>query len=242
MVTLKKNWHFYFSKPQTPVSNQVEIRSVKIGLDYPMPINSPCRRVFVPGVSSPLQYNKKKKPRRKKKKRRPRLSRLRRWARRSLARRFCPRSHEVDPQKDTAGGLCAPRVVKPKAVRPLNSKVAAWARDPRVRKKFVKIVRKLFFDLGLNVVGPVPVMILEKMWSHFGEEHFSPHGAACWCVLCRSIGPARMSFLQDIWDSLVVYLRKMPLKVLMSMIVPVPLKTAHFVANKVWQWYKVLFS
>lgn len=241
MVTLKKNRSFFFSKPQKPVSGHVEIRSVKIGLDYPMPFNSPCRRVFVPGISFPLQSNKKKKPRKKRKKRRPRLSRLRRWARRSLARRFCPRSHEVDPRKDAAGGLRALRAVKPKAVRPLNSKVAAWARDPRLRKRFVKVVRKLLSDLGMRFVGPVPVMILEKMWSHFGEEHFSPHGAACWCVLCRSKGPARMSFLQDVWDSVVTYLVKMPLRVLMSMIVPVPLKTAHFVANKVWQWFKVLF-
>lgn len=244
MATKTKNLDFYSLPCQSSQRcgafqlKCVEIRGIKIGLDYPMSINNPSRRVRF--LTSGVQSRSKPRSARKKKRRR-RLSRLRRWARRSLARRFCPASQQVDPQKVTACGLCVLRPVTGQAVRLETLKVVAPWRDPKVRKKFFKICHRLLRDLGLSLVGPIPVMILQKMWDHFGEEHFNTHGRGCWCRLCRSTGTAQLSFLSDVWDSVVTYLVKMPLYALKHTLVPAPLRAAHFVANKVWQWYKVLF-
>jgi len=99
-------------------------------------------------------------------------------------------------------------------------------------------------DLGLSLVGPLPTRVLEIMWEYFGEEHFSAHGRACWCRLCRSVGPARFSFVQSIGDMLANYFvsYKWLVCAIFRLIAPAPLRTAKFVANKLWKWVKILCS
>lgn len=224
----------------------LKFRDLRIGLDYPMPLNNPFNRSS--RVIEECQLGKRLGPRRKRgrsksqKAKRSRVARLRRRGKRSLARRFVPAGCRFDPQKTQLAGLRNPRAVKHQVVTPVKNPLYALVGSASVRKRFVRVVRKLLCDLGISVVGPVPFMILVKMWAHFGEEHFSVHGRKCWCLLCRSTGPVRFSFLADLSDSLVTYLVKMPFYAVKALIVPAPLRTAYFVSNKVWQWYKVLFG
>lgn len=117
-------------------------------------------------------------------------------------------------------------------------------RNPRVKKKFLGICRGILSDLGISLVGPLPFRALEIMWQYFGEEHFSAHGRACWCQLCRSIGPYRVSFLQAIGDSLYNFFVswKFALNAIFGLIAPAPLKMAKFVTNKLWKWLKVMLE
>lgn len=171
----------------------------------------------------------------------------RHWARTSLSRRFVQVGYLVDPNQDPAGqaGLVIPGdgiVRKDKEIK--VSQMTRLVGNPKYRKRFVKICRGILQDLGLSLVGPLPMRALEIMWQYFGEEHFSAHGSACWCQLCRSIGPYRVSFLQAIGDSLYNFFVswKYAANVVFSLIAPAPLKMAKFVTNQLWKWFKRLYN
>jgi len=190
----------------------------------------------------------------------------RHWARESLSQRFVQGDTLVDPNQDLVGQARQlirsdpasgntgeiqgdVRVRRPgldsglAASGPRLSRFSRLVGNPKYRKKFLKVCRGILQDLGLSLVGPLPMRALEIMWAYFGEEHFSAHGRACWCQLCRSIGPARISFLQAIGDSLYNFFVSwgFALNATFSLIAPAPLKMAKFVANKLWKWYKRLY-
>lgn len=175
----------------------------------------------------------------------------RHWARESLSRRFVQGETLVDPNQDLAGqaGLAirsdpvisnGQEIIRPK----FRTKLDELVGNPKFKKKFIKICRGILGDLGLTLVGPLPMRALEIMWQYFGEEHFSAHGRACWCRLCRSIGPARVSFLQSLGDSLYDFFIgwKFAVNAIFGLIAPAPLKMARFVANKLWKWLKIVLS
>jgi len=177
------------------------------------------------------------------------LSTLRRWARESLSRRFRQGENPVVPSQDAVAGLRYPcrrlppeQSVEKSSRARVKTKFDLLVGDPKVKKKFLKITRGVFSELGITLVGPVPFRALEIMWVHFGEEHFAPHGRTCWCRLCRSVGPARFNFLAQLGDMVVDYLVKMPLYAIKSWVLPLPLRAAEFVANKLWKWLKILFQ
>jgi len=175
----------------------------------------------------------------------------RRGARESLARRFVRFNQPVlDPQDLLCGNGRARdenppraimdsvvgqhlRVVSVPFLRELSSMTGSVGRS----RRFLRICRGVFADIGIGLVGPLPLSLVAMLWAYFGEEHFSPHGRACWCRLCRSVGPARFTFLEGMWDVVSSYLLKMPLHALYALIVPVPLKTAIFILKKVRQWW-----
>lgn len=177
-------------------------------------------------------------------KRETRLEKTRRWARISLSRRFVRSNQPVDPGSVLVAGLSMPRGESHQGVILAKSKASTrfdrLVGNAKTKKKFLRICRALVEDLGMSVVGPLPFKILESMWYYFGEEHFAPHGRRCWCALCRSRGLAHSSFLERVGDVVYQYLVKMPLHVARSIVYPVPLKTARFVANKLWKWFNVL--
>lgn len=150
----------------------------------------------------------------------------------------------VDPSQDPSGrvGLVIPARGGEVTHREIRTSFDRLTGNPTVKKKFLKIVRKILGDLGMSVVGPLPFRILEIMWQYFGEEHFSAHGRACWCRLCRSIGPARFSFLQSLCDGVVHYLWQVPLHVAKALFVPAPLRTAHFVFKEVLRWFEAVMG
>jgi len=176
---------------------------------------------------------------------------LRHWAREGLSRHFVRSSTPVDPNKVPSGqdglvirsdpsssnGTEIPRSI-------LRTRMDRLVRNPKVKKKFVKLCRAILMDLGISLVGPLPIRALEIMWQYFGEEHFSAHGRMCWCRLCRSVGPSRLSFLQAVGDSLVNFFVswKFPLNAIFRLIAPAPLKMARFVANKLWRWLKIVLE
>lgn len=169
---------------------------------------------------------------------------IRHWARESLSQRFVQAGNLVDPRQDSVAGLSFPCGVNRSLVTGNTSSLTLLVRDPRVRKKFVKICRGVLGDLGISLVGPLPYRALEIMWEHFGEEHFSLHSRACWCSLCRSVGPARFSFLTSLGVSLYNFFVswKSIEGAIFRVIVPAPLRTARFVANKLWKWLKIIFG
>jgi len=176
------------------------------------------------------------------------LSTLRRWARESLSRRFRQGENPVVPPQDTLAGMCYPCGRPPpeqsveKSMRAqVKTKFDLLVGNPKVKKKFLKITRGVFSELGISLVGPVPFRALEIMWVHFGEEHFAPHGRTCWCRLCRSVGPTRFTFLAQLGDMVATYLVKMPLYAIKSWVLPLPLKSAWFCATKLWKWLKIIF-
>jgi hypothetical protein len=128
--------------------------------------------------------------------------------------------------------------------RMVRSKFDELVGNPKVKKKFLRICRGILGDLGIALVGPLPFRALEIMWEYFGEEHFSVHGSACWCRMCRSSGPARISFLQAIGGSLYDYFvgSKFVLSAIFGLIAPAPLRMAKFVANKLWKWLRIIFE
>lgn len=178
------------------------------------------------------------------------VGKLRHWAREGLSRTFVLTSSEVDPSQNSAGQA---ESATPSDGLVSNSgeikdrsdgrSLLAMVGTPGVRKKFLKVSRTLLQDLGLSLVGPLPLRALEIMWQYFGEEHFSAHGRACWCRLCRSVGPARFSFLQGIGDMLFDYFVsfKSVACAIFSLIAPAPLRMAKFVANKLWKWFNVIW-
>lgn len=190
----------------------------------------------------------------------------RHWARESLSQRFVQGETLVDPSQVPAGQAGQPtqsdlhdsngieiqgcvRVRRPgldpglAARAPRLSRFSRLVGNPKIRKKFLKVCRGIIQDLGLSLVGPLPMRALEIMWVYFGEEHFSVHGSACWCRLCRSIGPARVSFLQAIGDSLYSFFVswKFAANVIFSLIAPAPLRMAKGVSNQLWKWFKRLY-
>jgi hypothetical protein len=246
-MMIKKNTCFYFSPQSTQRVHRVEFATKRIGPAIPIHEKSPPRRIRF--LSSGYQPKERKKPKGQKpkgKKRRSRLSRLRRKARNSMSRRFVLCKQEVDLQQDSLGQI-EPLTHCEVPDRKVERNLSAFQRlvgNPRVRKKFVKICRGVLSDLGVALVGPVPFRLLEIMWEYFGEEHFSAHGRACWCQLCRSVGPARFSFLQSIGDSLYSYFVswKFAVNATFGLIAPAPLRMAKFVANKLWKWLKIVLS
>jgi hypothetical protein len=185
------------------------------------------------------------------------LGKARQWARESLSRRFIQGDTLVDPHQDpagqagllirgdTAGGNACDILGAERRKRTwFRLRYQALVGDAKVRKKFVRIMRGILSDLGVALVGPVPFRILEIMWEYFGEEHFSAHSRACWCRLCRSVGPSRLSFLQAIGDSLYNYFVswKFAVNATFGLIAPAPLRMAKFVANKFWKWLKVVLE
>jgi len=170
----------------------------------------------------------------------------RQWARDSLSRRFVSSKQRVDPQEDPPGqgGLSMRCEPPPSNGRTFQSEFSRLVGDARVRKKFVRICRGALADLGIAVVGPIPYRALEIMWEYFGEEHFSVHGRACWCRLCRSVGPARFSFVQGIGEALYDYVVSLKTIALAAfgLIAPAPLRMAKFVAGKLWKWLKILLE
>jgi len=224
---------------------RVEIESLKIGLDYPMRKSSPLRSVCLPGSEFKARRpGRKSRKSRKEKSKRGRLSRLRRRARRSLARRFVPQLSEVHPAQDLVArpGLSYPQGSRPKGR--VTSRFDLLVGDHRVKKRFLKICRGVLEDLGIMLVGPLPFRALVIMWEYFGEEHFSAHGSACWCRMCRSVGPSRLGFLQSLSEMLYNYFVnwKSAASAAFGLIAPAPLKMAKFVANKLWRWLKILFG
>lgn len=164
-----------------------------------------------------------------------------------MAKAFSTMENGSDPQKTRPAGLAYPGGENPPEVtqrklkqRPVSKLVGLCGNAVR-SKKFVKALRRLLADLGVALVGPLPYALLERVWDRFGVELISPHGAACWCVLCKSSRVAHMPFLVDLADTLVTYLVKMPVRAVLGILLPAPLKTAKFVSNKLWQWLKVLF-
>jgi len=170
----------------------------------------------------------------------------RQWARDSLSRRFVPSKQRVDPHQDPAGQAGLSMRSDPPLInqREIQSFVVRWYGNARFRKKFVRICRGILSDLGISLVGPLPWRALEIMWEHFGEEHFSAHSRACWCRLCRSVGPARFSFLQGLGESLYDYFVSFEsiAAVIFSLIAPAPLRMAKFVTGKLWKWLKILLG
>jgi len=168
----------------------------------------------------------------------------RHWARESLSRRFVRGDTAVDPQKDLAGQAGLVIRSDPTAVRAekFKSRFSVLVGNPNHRKKFLKICRGILGDLGLSLVGPLPMRALEIMWQYFGEAHFSVHGTACWCRLCRSVGPSRMLFVQAIGDALYEFFVtwKFAVNTIFGLIAPSPLRMAKFVSNKLWKWVKIL--
>jgi len=171
----------------------------------------------------------------------------RQWARASLLGRFVRADSTVDPHQDLVGqaGLVIRSDPASSNVREIQvSRFSRLVGNPKYRKKFLKICRGVFMDLGLSLVGPLPMRALEIMWQYFGEEHFASHGRVCWCRLCRSVGPARLSFLVAISDSLCDFFVswKYVLSATFGLLAPAPLKMAKFVANKLWKWLKILLQ
>jgi len=172
---------------------------------------------------------------------------FRQWARDALSRSFVHVETMVDPQQDPVGqaGLSMQSDLPASNGREIHmSRFSRLVGNPRYRKKFLRICRGILADLGLSLVGPLPMRALEIMWEFFGEEHFSAHGRACWCRLCRSVGPARLSFLQAISGSLYDFFVswKYALSAIFGLIAPAPLRMAKFVANKLWKWLKIVLS
>lgn len=179
----------------------------------------------------------------------------RRGARESLARRFVLSNQQVrDPQDPVcAAGPPAEVILHPvrdgvvrAALRPLSvpflRELSLMTGSVGRSRRFLKICRGLFSDIGIGLAGPLPIALVQLLWVHFGEEHFSPHGRRCWCRMCRSVGPARLSFLEGMWDVVSTFLVKMPLHALYALIVPVPLKSAIFILKKVRQWWLRFFG
>jgi len=183
----------------------------------------------------------------------------RRWAREALARRFIQQNQLVQPTQDLICGIrhFHPETGESKVLKVIRNVSLGGLRPlalPFLRelslltgtmsaaRKFLRICRGLFGELGMQLVGPLPRSIVFLFWESFGEEHFAPHGRACWCRLCRSDGPARFTFLEALWDVVSSYLLKMPLHALYRLIVPVPLKTAIFILKKVRNWWRLLFG
>lgn len=178
----------------------------------------------------------------KKRRKRSRMCVLRKWARRSLAKRFCP-SNEGDTHKETKhAGLSAPSGGNLNPVKDRKfTKIQKLCGNAKRSKLFVRALRRVLADLGIALVGPLPFALLERLWVLFGEGLVAPHGVGCWCVSCRSSLSAHMPIHVALGDVLVSYLKQMPVHVIFGLIVPAPFKTAKFVANKLWQWVKVLF-
>lgn len=193
-------------------------------------------------VETPYQINNKRQCR---KSASTAAGAYRHWARISLSRRYVPSKQRVDPDSDSVAGLSFPcgRPHVSNDVK-IQSRFARLVGDAKHRKLFLKICRGILSDLGISLVGPLPFRCLEIMWEYFGEEHFSGHGRACWCRLCRSVGPARFTFVQAIGDSVLQFFvnwKTIP-SVIFGIIAPAPLRTAKFVANKLWKWLKILFD
>lgn len=177
----------------------------------------------------------------KRPRRRTRRSRLRKWAKRALAQRFVSVGYGDAHTKSQSAGLSATVAVTPPPVKERKlSRLSRLVGDAKRSKLFIRALRRVLADSGCALVGPLPFKILERLWLLFGERLVAPHGVACWCTLCRSSIGAHMSTRVAIQDVLVSYLRQMPVRALFGMIAPAPLKTAKFVANKLWQWLKVL--
>lgn len=183
---------------------------------------------------------------------------LAQWARESLSRRFVPSSQRVDPQEDLSGqgkhfqpregglsnepemkaGVERKRLAYADFLDPFGVFISNGVRYEKLRHA----VSMACVEVGIKFIGPVPIRILQITWEHFGEELFSEHGRACWCRSCRSIGPARHSFVQRLGGEWWAYLVKMPIHVIKSLVVPAPLRMAWFVANKLWKWLNIIYG
>lgn len=167
---------------------------------------------------------------------------LRRGAKRSLSRRFSPASSVDASQKTYPAGISHLGPVRAGAKASRISNIVRIAGSPKAAKLYARALRRVLADLGCALLGPFPTLMLQRVWDVFGERLIAPHGMSCWCALCRSKHVAvYRDDLEAFSDLVVSYVKQMPLSVAMGLIIPAPLKTAKFVANKLWKWAKVLF-
>jgi len=167
----------------------------------------------------------------------------RRRARRHLSRVFAP-GDSREALKPQRSGLWFPK----KHARILDvgaplTPEETWRGLPiRFRSRFVRGLRHTLLDLGVGLVGRIPVDILVMLWENVGDRLMARHSVRCCCAVCVTHRAGSLSLSRQVADLLLGALRSLSVRAVLAWLVPSPVRAAAFVVTRVWRWLKAGFG